>query len=249
MAAVLLMGCELFGGGDSSVETPSQDRRVLTQIGAKTADFAGMTEDEVKTTLKTIGLVECASARSDKEELYVYNAPSIAGWSGADKIVNQTQANALNDVIKTGKIYIEVLLTFNNGMFNKLNCNFQLSSKSTAQSLTFLNMSKAVYEVLPLTGSVKDWSGRISQESSDQIKKYDKSERAAFVSDFETSKDASAYEWGTAPLQAGVNGTYAYSHYTLNWTKGKEATGAEAAYLNVTGQVVPSYGILTLSVN
>ena len=249
MAALVLMACEKNGGKD--VNLPDQDKKALEHL-CSAAKFLNQTEAQLDKAFKEAGFKVYPSpvyyapgqaTQASGEAHYVhycYNAPDVEGWTGSAE--NEQQYKAYNDVLKAGKIYINVDVEYMDGKFYKITGTFQLDSSIEGVDQVYLVASNMAYDVLPTSDAgYKNWSG--GQGNYDDIqagrsKSYDHTQRAAFVSDFTANKCVSATEVGST--QKGDRNIY---QYNLSWSNELAGT-QDAEYMRATGYVVPAYGYI-----
>lgn len=168
MAAIVLMACEKDGGKD--VNLPDQDKKALEHL-CSAAKFLNQTEDQLNKTFKEAGFKEYPYTPGEyapgmeapaSDELtyvhYCYNAPDVAGWTGY--IENEEQHKAYNQILKAGKVYINVVITYYNGKFYKIDGTFHVDSSIEGVNQIYLVASNIAYDVLPTSDDgYKNWSG------------------------------------------------------------------------------------------
>ena len=250
MAAIVLMACEKNGGKD--VNLPDQDKKALEHL-CSAAKFLNQTEDQLNKTFKEAGFKEYPYTPGEyapgmeapaSDELtyvhYCYNAPDVAGWTGY--IESEEQHKAYNQILKAGKVYINVVITYYNGKFYKIDGTFHVDSSIEGVNQIYLVASNIAYDVLPTSDDgYKNWSGGLGDLEAmrtDKPKYYDTDQRAAFVADFSASQIVSANEVGST--QKGDQNIF---QYNLTWSNELAGT-QEAEYMNATGYVVPAYGFI-----
>lgn len=247
MAALVLMACEK--NGSSEVSLPDQDKKALAHL-CSAANFLNQTEAQLDKAFKEAGFKVYPSpvyyapgqaTQASGEAHYVhycYNAPDIEGWTGSAE--NEQQYKAYNDVLKAGKIYINVDVEYMDGKFYKITGTFHVNSAIEGVNQVYLAASNAAYDVLPVSdGGYKAWTGTLASLGKEEnTTQYDQDHRAAFAADLSSKSYDSVTELGHA-IKGGSN----IFQYNLTWSNELSASG-EAEYMELSGYVIPAFGYI-----
>lgn len=253
LAAVGLMACN--GNGAS---TNNADKKMLEKAGADLIGLFQADQTEVESAFKNAGFVVCGSTENNapkhqmpaesgtKSVLYVYNKPE-GTWTGMEGIASEAQQRAFNEIIKAGKCYVEAKVTYVNGKFQEITGQMAVSDEISDVNMIYLAFSNALYEKLPATENIKNWSATIKANGEDTGgKKYDYSQRAAFESAVAAAEHPFVEELANNVSQMAT-GAYRTLQYNTMWVNTMSADPEDAAEYRAMGFCTYARGYLYAS--